>query len=57
MVKDTGYVYVGGPPLVAAATGEVVTDEELGGAEVHTKLITFLLFLSFHLIFILQDLK
>ena len=35
IVKDLGFVYLGGPPLVKAATGEVVTDKELGGAEVH----------------------
>ncbi len=36
IVKDTGTIFLGGPPLVQAATGEVVTAEELGGAEVHT---------------------
>lgn len=35
MVKRRGTVFLGGPPLVQAATGEVVTDEELGGAEMH----------------------
>lgn len=35
IVKDTGTIFLGGPPLVKAATGEVVTAEELGGAEVH----------------------
>ncbi|MCB9643173.1 MAG: methylcrotonoyl-CoA carboxylase [Myxococcales bacterium] len=34
-VKKTGAVFLGGPPLVRAATGEVVTAEELGGAETH----------------------
>jgi 3-methylcrotonyl-CoA carboxylase beta subunit len=38
IVKDLGFVYLGGPPLVKAATGEVVTDKELGGAEVHCAL-------------------
>ncbi len=36
IVKGTGTIFLGGPPLVQAATGEVVTAEELGGAEVHT---------------------
>lgn len=35
MTKENAYIYLGGPPLVKAATGEVVTDAELGGAEVH----------------------
>ena len=34
-VKKTGAIFLGGPPLVLAATGEVVTAEELGGAMVH----------------------
>jgi 3-methylcrotonyl-CoA carboxylase beta subunit len=38
IVKDLGFVYLGGPPLVKAATGEIVTDSELGGAEVHCEL-------------------
>ena len=38
IVKDLGYVYLGGPPLVKAATGEIVSDKELGGAEVHCEL-------------------
>jgi 3-methylcrotonyl-CoA carboxylase beta subunit/propionyl-CoA carboxylase len=37
IVKDTGTIFLGGPPLVKAATGEVVTAQELGGAEVHTR--------------------
>jgi 3-methylcrotonyl-CoA carboxylase beta subunit len=37
IVKGTGTIFLGGPPLVKAATGEVVTSEELGGADVHTK--------------------
>lgn len=36
IVKGTGTIFLGGPPLVKAATGEVVTAEELGGAEVHS---------------------
>ncbi|EQC43842.1 carboxyl transferase domain-containing protein [Bacteriovorax sp. Seq25_V] len=36
IVKDNGTIFLGGPPLVKAATGEVVTAEELGGAYVHT---------------------
>ena len=36
IVKGTGTIFLGGPPLVHAATGEVVSAEELGGAEVHT---------------------
>lgn len=36
IVKQQGTIFLGGPPLVKAATGEVVTPEELGGAEVHT---------------------
>jgi len=36
IVKDQGTIFLGGPPLVKAATGEVVTSEELGGALVHT---------------------
>ena len=37
IVKNQGTIYLAGPPLVQAATGEVVTDEELGGAELHGK--------------------
>jgi len=36
IVSGTGTIFLGGPPLVKAATGEVVSSEELGGAEVHT---------------------
>lgn len=35
IVKDNGTIFLGGPPLVKAATGEEVTAQELGGAEVH----------------------
>ena len=37
IVKGKGTIFLGGPPLVKAATGEEVTAEELGGAEVHTR--------------------
>jgi 3-methylcrotonyl-CoA carboxylase beta subunit len=37
IVKDHATIFLAGPPLVKAATGEVVTAQELGGAEVHTK--------------------
>jgi len=37
IVEGTGTIYLGGPPLVKAATGEVVSPEELGGARVHTE--------------------
>jgi acetyl-CoA carboxylase carboxyltransferase component len=36
IVRGTGTIFIGGPPLVKAATGEEVSAEELGGAEVHT---------------------
>ena len=38
IVKDNGTIFLGGPPLVKAATGEVVSAEELGGADVHTRI-------------------
>ncbi len=37
MVRKQGTIFIGGPPLVKAATGEVVTAEELGGADVHCR--------------------
>ena len=37
IVRNQGTIFLGGPPLVKAATGETVTAEELGGAEVHTR--------------------
>jgi len=37
IVKGQGTIFLGGPPLVRAATGEVVTAEELGGADVHAR--------------------
>ncbi|MGE5177110.1 MAG: carboxyl transferase domain-containing protein [Hyphomicrobiales bacterium] len=38
IVRGTGTIYLGGPPLVKAATGEEVSPEELGGAEVHSRI-------------------
>ena len=38
IVKEQGTIFIGGPPLVKAATGEVVTPEELGGADVHCRI-------------------
>jgi acetyl-CoA carboxylase carboxyltransferase component len=38
IVKGTGTIFLAGPPLVRAATGEEVTAEELGGADVHTRI-------------------
>jgi acetyl-CoA carboxylase carboxyltransferase component len=38
IVKGTGSIFLAGPPLVKAATGEEVTAEELGGADVHTRI-------------------
>jgi|SRR5580658_8183726 3-methylcrotonyl-CoA carboxylase beta subunit len=38
IVKGNGTIFLGGPPLVKAATGEVVSAEELGGADVHTRI-------------------
>ena len=38
IVKGQGTIFLGGPPLVRAATGEVVSAEDLGGAEVHSKI-------------------
>jgi 3-methylcrotonyl-CoA carboxylase beta subunit len=37
IVKDTGTIFLAGPPLVKAATGEVVSAEDLGGADVHCR--------------------
>ncbi|EXI89153.1 MAG: Methylmalonyl-CoA carboxyltransferase 12S subunit [Candidatus Accumulibacter sp. BA-94] len=37
IVKEQGTIFLGGPPLVKAATGEVVSAEDLGGADVHTR--------------------
>ncbi|MCW8307592.1 methylcrotonoyl-CoA carboxylase [Acidiphilium sp. PA] len=38
IVRDQGTIFLAGPPLVKAATGEIVTAEDLGGADVHTRL-------------------
>ncbi|MFU8834165.1 MAG: carboxyl transferase domain-containing protein, partial [Roseovarius sp.] len=38
IVRDQGTIFLAGPPLVRAATGEVVTAEDLGGGDVHTRL-------------------
>jgi 3-methylcrotonyl-CoA carboxylase beta subunit len=38
IVKNQGTIFLGGPPLVKAATGEVVTAEDLGGGDVHTRI-------------------
>jgi 3-methylcrotonyl-CoA carboxylase beta subunit len=38
IVKEQGTIFLGGPPLVKAATGEEVTAEDLGGADVHTRI-------------------
>ena len=38
IVKEQGTIFLGGPPLVKAATGEVVSAEELGGGDVHTRI-------------------
>ena len=37
IVRDQGTIFLAGPPLVKAATGEIVTPEELGGADLHTR--------------------
>lgn len=37
IVREQGTIFLGGPPLVKAATGEIVTAEELGGGDVHTR--------------------
>jgi len=37
IVKQQGTIYLGGPPLVKAATGAIVTEEELGGADLHCR--------------------
>lgn len=38
IVKNKGTIFLGGPPLVKAATGEIVSSEDLGGADVHCKI-------------------
>jgi 3-methylcrotonyl-CoA carboxylase beta subunit len=37
IVREQGTIFLGGPPLVKAATGEIVSAEELGGADIHTR--------------------
>lgn len=37
IVKNNGTIFLAGPPLVLEATGEVITAEELGGADTHCK--------------------
>lgn len=46
MVAGNGSIFLGGPPLVKAATGEEVTSEELGGAEVRIVIILSCIFSS-----------
>jgi 3-methylcrotonyl-CoA carboxylase beta subunit len=41
IVKGNGTIFLAGPPLVKAATNEVVTAEELGGAEVRDNLLNY----------------
>src|SRR5699024_6090263 len=38
IVREQGTIFLGGPPLVKAATGEVVTAEELGGGDMHSRI-------------------
>ncbi|OJY23041.1 MAG: methylcrotonoyl-CoA carboxylase [Myxococcales bacterium 68-20] len=38
IVKEQGTIFLGGPPLVKAATGEIVSSEDLGGGDVHTRI-------------------
>ena len=38
IVRNQGMIFLGGPPLVKAATGDVVSAEELGGGDVHSKI-------------------
>ena len=38
IVRSQGTIFLGGPPLVKAATGEEVSAEDLGGADVHTRI-------------------
>ena len=38
IVKEQGTIFLGGPPLVKAATGQSVTAEELGGGEIHSRI-------------------
>lgn len=45
MVKGNGTIFLAGPPLVKAATGEEISAEDLGGASVHCKISEFLIIL------------
>jgi 3-methylcrotonyl-CoA carboxylase beta subunit len=38
IVKNNGTIFLGGPPLVKEATGEVISAEELGGADTHSRI-------------------
>lgn len=40
MIHKKGYIFLGGPPLVQAATGEIVTAEDLGGATLHCRYVS-----------------
>lgn len=51
MIQKQGYIFLGGPPLVKAATGEVISAEELGGATLHCRYYISL----FHLQILLQS--
>lgn len=42
IVDKIGTIFLGGPPLVKAATGEVISAEDLGGATVHCRYISFI---------------
>ena len=44
IIHRIGTIYLGGPPLVQAATGEIVTAEDLGGATMHCRLLEITLF-------------
>jgi acetyl-CoA carboxylase carboxyltransferase component len=54
IVRNQGTVFLAGPPLVRAATGEVVTAEELGGADLHCRfnidLFIFYIYLEYLLV-------
>lgn len=52
MIHKQGYIFLGGPPLVKAATGEVISAEELGGATLHCR---YLYISLFHLQILLQS--
>lgn len=50
MLLGNGTIFLGGPPLVKAATGEIVSAEDLGGADVHCKYVSSRFFVVFCLI-------